>query len=246
MIARATDADFFNRVLNHPAVRPDVADMGEGVIDASKLVANQAHQLLVDEHGGCIFLRYYEGCYEVHTAILPSGRGKWAKAFAEGVLRYMFTVTDAVEIITRVPQGHIAAKALTEIVGFRHHFTTLPETKFRGELVPCHVYNLWITDWAMRAPDMEDRGAKFHQWLNRQVKTGTPHRNDPAHNRIVGVALEMMLAGRARKAAIWYNRWAVAARHAQISLVSEAPPQVKFDAGLLTFAEDGVHFERAN
>jgi hypothetical protein len=56
----------------------------------------------------------------------------------------------------------------------------------------------------------------------------------------------MMLAGRVNKALIWYNRFSLAARHSMISLVGENPPQVRFDAGILTFAEDGIRFTHAN
>jgi hypothetical protein len=246
MLTQTKDASFFNRVLNHPAVRPDVADLGEGVLDVSAIVAKDSSILLTGEHGGCILYRYYEGCYEVHTAVLPSGRGRWAKELAEAVLHFMFTQTDCIEVITRVPQGHIAAKALTEAVGFHHHFTTLPECLFRSEKVPCHVYLLILMDWAMRAPGLEERGAQFHAWLNKQVTKGIPHDEDPAHNRVVGCALDMMMAGQIKKALIWYDRWALAARHPMISLVGENPPQVRFDAGILTFAEDGIRFTHAN
>jgi len=246
MLTQTKDATFFNRVLNHPAVRPDVADLGQGVLDMSAIVAKDTTVLLIGEHGGCMLFKYYEGCYEVHSACLPSGRGRWMKDFAEAVLHFMFTQTDCIEVITRVPKGHIAARALTEAVGFHHHFTTLPECLFRGAKVPCHIYLLALQDWAMRAPGLDERGAQFHAWLNRQVTSGTPHEDDPAHNRVVGAALDMMLAGRVNKALIWYNRWSIAARHSQIALVGTQPPQVRFDAGILTFAEDGIRFAHAN
>ncbi len=245
-LAQTKDAAFFNRVLNHPAVRPDVADLGEGALDVSALVAQNSTTLLTGEHGGCILFRYYQGCHEVHTAVLPSGRGKWALELAKTVLHHMFTATDCVEVITRIPQGHIAAKALAEAVGFRHHFTTPPECLFRGERVPCHIYMLTLQDWAMAAPGLEERGAQFHAWLNRQVSEGTPHADDPAHNRVVGVALDMLTAGNVSKAIVWYNRWSIAARHTLVSLVGENPPQIRFDAGILTFAEDGIRFSHAN
>jgi hypothetical protein len=233
-------------VLNAPEVREYVADMGDGYIDISSIVENPSTVLLAGEHGIFLLSKYYEGAYEVHSAVLRQGRGVWAKRAAEAVLHFMFTQTDCIEVITRVPQGHIAAKALTEAVGFHHHFTTPPECLFRSEKVPCHVYLLILMDWAMRAPGLEERGAQFHAWLNKQVTKGIPHDEDPAHNRVVGCALDMMMAGQIKKALIWYDRWALAARHPMISLVGENPPQVRFDAGILTFAEDGIRFTHAN
>lgn len=242
LIERATDAEFINDILNHPAVRPWVADASEGVLDVSSIAGNAANYCLVGDYGTCLFVQYYEGAYEVHTAIVPEGRGEWAKNFAEAVLHYMFTATDAIEILTRVPQGHIAAKALTEAVGFHHHFTTAPECLFRGQKVPCHIYMLALQDWAMRAPDMAEKGADFHDWLNASVK-GAPHEVDPAHNRVVGVALDMLVAGRTRKALVWYNRWSVAARHAPVRLLEDSPPQIMFDAGILTLRDGQFHLE---
>jgi hypothetical protein len=246
MIEIQTSADFANQILNHPAVRPDVADPAEGPIDIAPIVSNPAHLVLGGEYGVTVWLKYYEGCWEVHTAILPEGRGEWAKKFAEASLQHMFTATDCVEVVTRVPQGHLPARTLTLSCGFHEHFVTPPECLFRGGRVSATIYILSLQDWAMRNPVMLETGAAFHKWMNSVLKGGEPHLPDEAHNRVVGSAIEMVRAGQHRKGVIWYNRWAVAARHAQIALIEEKPVRIKFDAGILTFAEDTFSIERAH
>lgn len=246
MIEVQTSAAFANQVLNHPTVRPDVADPGDGTIDVSSIVTNPAHRVLGGEHGITVWLKYYDGCWEVHTAILPEGRGKWAREFAEASLRHMFAATDCVEAITRVPQGHVAAKALTLACGFHEHFVTPAECRFRGEKVPAVIYILSLQDWALRQPVLAKTGAEFHLWMNEQLRGGEPHAMDDAHNRVVGAALDMVRAGHHRKGVIWYNRWAISARHPQVVLIEESPVRIRFDAGILTFINGTFAIERAH
>jgi len=246
ILERTADAQQINAILNHPAVRPDVAGQDDGVLDVADVLARPGHVCLVGQHGGFLIVRYDAGIYEVHTAILPVGRGEWARDAAAECTRFMFTRTDCVDLITRVPQGHIAAKALTEMNGFRLQFTTPPDTLFRERLVPCHIYCLTIQEWATRAAGMEESGATFHAWLTAQVGEGhgAPHENDPAHNRVVGVTLAMVEAGQPLKGVVWYNRCAIAARHPTIGLLSLDPPQIRFDAGILTMTPQGLQFSR--
>lgn len=244
MLTRTIDAQQINAILNHPSVRPDVAEPKDGVLDLTAVAANPANIFLAGDHGGFVIFKYDAGIYEVHTAILPQGRGEWAKQASAECVNFMFTHTDCVDLITRVPQGHIAAKALTEMNGFRHEFTTPPDTMFRERLVPCHIYCLTIHEWAKRVEGMEELGAQFHEWLTAQVGEGTPHEPDPAHNRIVGVALAMAQSGQVAKGVVWYNRCSLAARHPTIALVGLDPPQIKFDAGILTVTPQGLQFSR--
>ncbi len=244
MIERTTDPQFLNRVLNDPSVRPWVADVADGVLDMTPAIAKQENVCLAGEHGVFFCYNYGGGLFEVHSAVLASGRGAWAKAAAKQVVEYMFTATECIEILTRVPQGHIGAKALAETTGFRHQFTTPPDCLYRGERVPAHIYSLTLQEWWVAAEGMEQRGAAFHAWLNSRVGNGQgePHPTDPAHNRIVAVAVAMAMAGRVRKGVVFYNSRCLVARHATISLVSET--QIRFDAGLLTFADGGIQYER--
>ena len=241
IIERVTSANRINAILNHPAVRPDVADIGDGVIDMSEKIVGTENVCLVGEYGAFFCFKFFTGTYEVHTQILPEGRGVWAKQFAVAGAHYMFAATDCVEILTRVPDGHVAAAVLTRSMGFRAQFSTPPECLFRGRRVACTIYALTIQDWAMSASD--EGGAMFHEWLNRQVAAGQPHDLDPDHNRIVSIALDMIKAGQVGKGVIWFNRWAAACRHEGITLIGLDPPRVRFDAGMLVFEDEQIRFE---
>jgi hypothetical protein len=239
VITVATAPDFANAVLNHPAVAPDV---GDAPLDVSKCVGDPNYRILSGEYGIFFVAKLFEGCWEVHTAILPEGRGEWTMKFAQEGAEHMFTATDCAELLTRVPSGHVAAWTLTHRMGFRYQFMTPPECLFRGKLVPVEVSSLSIQDWAAAALGMEERGARFHEWLNSKIE-GEPHAPDRDHNRVVGVTLAMIRAGQPVKGVVWYNRWAFSARHALISLVSLDPVQVRFDAGILTLRGDQIGIE---
>lgn len=244
MIERTTDAAWINSVLNHPDVGPWIDERNDGPIDISAYLESPFVLALRGDHGVFMVVKLDHGIYEVHTAILPEGRGPWARDFARSGAAYMFVGTDAVEILTRVPQPHGAARRLTLDTGFQLEFTTLAETRFRGKMVPVEVYRLSLQDWASSpgiAECSEPNGRTFHEWLNAQVGSGNgaPHADDPAHNRVIGVALSMIRAGQVTKGIVWYNRWAVLARHPTIALIENDPTRVKFDAGILTMAEDG-------
>lgn len=245
MIERAYDAEFLNRVANHPAVRPWVADVAAGELDMTPHVANQANVCLVGEHGAFFCFKFFEGCYEVHTQVMPEGRGEWTRRFADAGMRYMFTATDCVEILTRVPKGHVAAAALTRAVGFRPQFNTPAECLFRGERVPCSIHSLTIQDWSLSAPGVAETGEAFHSWLNQKI-TGNPHQPDHDHNRIVGITLGMMGSGQVAKGVVWYNRWAFSARHPPIGLISMTPPTIKFDAGVLVMEGGEIRLEQCH
>lgn len=242
IIKRAADAAFLNQVLNHPDVRPWVADMAEGPLDLSPAIANPNNVCLIGRHGAFMCFKVLPARYEVHTQVLPEGRGQWAAEFAQAGARYMFCATDAVEILTRVPQGHVAATALTRAMRFDAEFVTPPECLFLGRRVPATIYSLSLQAWAKFAPKAQEEGAKFHEWLNSQCG-GTPHPPDEAHNRIVGVSLAMIRAGQVAKGCAWYNRSAVLARHPSVELLGTDPPRVRFDAGVLVLEDGEIRLE---
>ena len=244
LIWRERSAERINMVLNHPVVRPYVADMGEGKIDISHLVANESNVLLMGEHGGCLCFCPQPGIYEVHTQVLPSGRGAWALDFVRAGASWMFTHTDAYEIMTRVSHGHVAAKALTLAAGMKYEFTRDDGPSFKGKNPPCDIYSYRIQDWVQHASGLVEKGQYLHERIQSEaVRLGVTtelHADDENHNRYAGAALEMAMAGKLRKAVLFYNRWAFAARHPLIGLVSETPPVIRFDIGLMTIRDGEI------
>lgn len=244
MVTRHITAKWMNAVLNDDAVRPWVADVAEGPLDITPQVANQDNVLLMGEHGGCFFIKTALGSYEVHTACLKSGRGKWIFAFARHAVSFMFTQTDAVEIMTRIPATHPAARMLAVKTGLRYEFTRDDHCLFMGENVPVDIYSFRIQDWMPNADGMQEIGHDFHEKLNAAVaasgQIGEPHADDPNHNQYIGACVLMLRAGQIHKGVACYNRWAFASRHQPVILLSMSPPTLKFDAGTIVFLGDDI------
>lgn len=242
-IERHRTAERINAVLNDPYVRPWVADESEGPLDIERQVSNEKNILLMGEHGGCMFFNLLPGIYEVHTQVARAGRGAWTRQLTEACALWMFTRSDAYEIMTRIPEGHIGARAAALAQGMRHEFTRDNECQFRGKLGDVHIHSFRVQDWLPTAPDLADIGAWFHDRLHAEARrlgiADQPHGDDDNHNRYVGAAYEMAVNGQIGKALTIYNRWALASRHPTIAVVSAEPLVVKFDIGYL-------HFERGD
>lgn len=241
---RETEASGVNAILNHPEVRPWVADMGDGPIDISASVENLDNILLMGEHGAIFFFCILPGTYECHTQILPSGRGAWAAKFAISVLDWMFSRSNAWEVTTRVPAGHIGALALAKSVGFRHEFVSMEPCQFRGQTVTASILRVSIHDWLARSALYFDLGDKLHQQMAVEaLRLGVstpPHHEDIYHNAVAGCAIELARNGLMTKAIILYNRWSVLARHRLISVVSSDPPVIQMDIGKMRIKETGI------
>lgn len=226
-----------NEIVNHPEVRPWVADPSEGVLDLTAAARNRDNVLLMGEHGCCLCFKLMPGLYEVHTQILPEGRGRWALAFVKAGATWMFENTDAFEVVTRVPHGHPAARTLTVAAGMRLEGTRPDGCKFNGVVTPAEIYSLRIQDWLVRADHLIAVGRGVHEEMHRQAHakgvTATPHEDDENHNRIVGATFNITLGGYVEKAVALYNRWAAMARHPLIQLVSVLPPVIRFDIGTM-------------
>lgn len=228
-IKRRYDATFLNKVLNHPAVYPMVKGNAEGPIDASAIAADPANILLCGEQGAIVFVCHQGGLYEAHTQVLPDGRGAWSLRFVRAALHWLFTHTSAVEVVTRCPHGNIPALALAKRVGGRFQFTNPNGWIIDGKQVPADIYSLTIVDWMRQAPGLEERGHWFHEVLEAEYRrlgalNASPHPDDDTHDRYVGMACEMILGGMPHKAAAFYNRWAVMAGYAPISIIKETHP----------------------
>lgn len=247
-IWREHDAKRLNAILNDPAVRADVADAAEGRLDCSSQAENPNNYLLAGAHGACLFFYLSPGIYEVHSQVVAAGRGRWMAEFAALAVQWMFTRSPAWEITTRVPVGHIAAKALTIKTGFRLEFTRPDQCRFRGAAVPVEIYRLSIHDWVEGSAWAESAGRRFHTQLEaeaRRIGVKDPqHADDPQHNRIAGAAVEMARYDQVVKAVLAYDRWAFIARHAPITLVSQRPPVVKMDIGKLEILPRGIKVTR--
>lgn len=98
-------------MVNDPAVRPFVGPEDIGELDFAPLIRPE-NWVLMGEHGGFALLWSAPGVYEVHTFVLPSGRGQWARQAASDGIAYA-RENGARMLWTRVPPDlpHVAAYA---------------------------------------------------------------------------------------------------------------------------------------
>lgn len=188
LIRRDPVGDICNAIINHAAVRPFMTSVNDGALDVRPLAHDARGVLLIGEPAFGCFLCYrvMDGVYEVHAGVLPGGRGAWCLEFGLSAVRHMFTTTDAIEILTRIPQGHIGTIALAKRTGFKERWTR-PHCRFRGQDVPYTVWSVVMQDWW--PVDDDERAA---------------------------VLKEMIAAGQTLKAQNWHMRWAFLSRDGMV------------------------------
>jgi hypothetical protein len=240
VIRRSFDPTLLNAVANHPEVRPWLG--GDGEIDFTPLLDNAANVALVNEHGGWLQVYLDHGLYEVHSQFLPEGRGDLV-ADMRAALRYMFTQTDCIELVTRVPDGNLAAKGLARAAGFREAFRREACWKTPSGMVGVSFQTLPLWRWMMMDDEALARGQWFHDALEQHKATlARPppiHADDEAHDRAVGASVLMFQAFNPHKAVASYNRWASFAGYAPIRLVSLAPLIIDVVDALVTMTATG-------
>ena len=243
-LTRVYDATKINEVVNDPSVYPWVHGPVVGEMDLTPIIDNRHNICLMGEHGGFLYLALLPGLYEIHSQVLPSGRGQWAASAAMESLEYMFTRTDAVELLTRVPHGNIGAKALARKSGLRFMFSRPKSWVMDHGLVDSDIYSITIQDWVNSAPGMVEKGQWFHRRLEEEYRNmGSQHHvhdEDFNHDRHVGVAVSMILGGQANKGMVFYNRWARMAGYHPISVVSENPTIVDIQESVLLIKDDDL------
>ena len=234
LVRRTFDPAFLNSVANHPEVRPWL--QGEGDLDITHQAFNPANFVLQSEFGGFVLLRHEPGRYEVHSQFLPGHGTHPAKAML-AAQEWMFTRTDCVAIVSKVPAGNKRAKGFAMIGGLRTIFE-----RDDAVLGPCEYVELTIADWAMRTPTLESHGHRFHDFTRNLG--WADHPVDPAHERAVGGALLMVERGQVAKGVAFYNRWARLAGYPESTLVSESPPVIDMSVGgeicVLGMGESGM------
>jgi hypothetical protein len=177
------------------------------------------------------------GVYEAHTQVLPEGRGAWALQMAHAAVLWLFAGTDAVELLTRVPHGNRPALALTKAMHGEFDFTCKKGWVYDGKIVACDIYSMPIQTWMRTAPNLVERGRWFHESLKREYRRigqlDHIHDDDDVHDRYVGVAVEMILAGQVVKGAMLYNRWAALAGYEPLQIVNFDPLMIDISESVL-------------
>lgn len=242
-IARTRDARRLNEIANHPDVRPWLG--GDGPIDLTGVLAQPENMAGITDNGGFVAVALGRGRYEVHSLFLPSrSRGEAVRAMRAAV-DYIFSASDAVDLITKVPNGNAAAAGLARLAHFALMCTPLVPWS-NGQTIPMACSILSIDRWAVTTPIAVALG----RWLHEQfaaVKAGAqsmlgPHSDDDdAHDRLAGAAVLMVAAGNARKAEQFYNRWADVARYPPMRVLRDHPTVI--DLGGMVIEARGREME---
>lgn len=241
----ARNADFINRLLNDPSIKPAVRGRERGELDLSAAVPSERVVALEGRHGAMLFHHRQPGLFEMHTMVLPEGRGDWTIAFVRGCLRWMFARTEAIELFSRVPRGNLAALALVRNFHLVYEFSNPRGWFVDDSPVPAAIYTIHVDAWVRSADGLQERGRWFHDKLKSELarfgKSEAAHPDDEVHDRYVGAACEMAMAGQPLKAVAFYNRFAAMADYRPIRIVDLSPLTVDVGTGWLIF-RDGDFF----
>lgn len=219
----------YERIANHASVLPHIVQAGAGPVDLAPFFENPAN--IGFHFGDCAFLVHCleQGVYEVHSMALPVARGPKVCEAATLAIRFMFFATEAMELLTRVADGNLAATALTHKVGFSHEFSRPKAWATADGPKDVQFYAMRYPEWVKHQDWLRKNGEWFHSILGE-----VEHDDDPAHDLYVGAALEMVLAGQPDKGCFLYNRWARFARYEPIEIVGRDPLEINVKTHLLT------------
>lgn len=197
MIRRTMNPEALNALANHPDIRPFIGGDGESVLDLSAQVRDPKNVALLADCGAWMLFHLAPGEFELHTMFLPAGRGKTYFSQAKEALRWMFTRTDATEIMTKCPDANPATRMAALLMGFRERFH-LDDAWPDGSGVGHYAFT--IDDWIARDTEALKVGTKF------LADVDLPHKPDMA--RIIGASALVMMSGQVLKGLQLWNRWA--------------------------------------
>jgi hypothetical protein len=115
---RTRDAALLNSVVNHPSIRPHIGARDAGDLDMTALLDCDRNICLVNDHGGFLYHWVAPGVFEVHTFILPEGRGEAAKVAARKSLDAMTREYGADMVWTRIRPSDAHTVRFAEAAGF--------------------------------------------------------------------------------------------------------------------------------
>lgn len=118
MMQRCFDVARINGLVNDPSIRPHIGGDGESPLDLTAAVTDKQNIFLLDKHGGFAFTWSAPRTYEVHTFILPEGRGPAALDMALTARSWM-EEHFADHLWTRVHPDAANVRAFTLKAGFR-------------------------------------------------------------------------------------------------------------------------------
>lgn len=242
-IRRSFDASEINSIINDPDVFEFVTVPGLERIDATELVADPRNVLIMAEGGGILFLWQEPGIYEVHTNFLKAHRGLHALGVSLAAYRWMFTHTDCMTLLTRVPAFNKAADRFCALVGATKEFERKAVWPSKDGSVDMAFWSLRYDDWLKQTPDLIVSGRAFHDHLDAEfarhgVERKNAHADEDCHDLNAGAAAEMIYGGQPEKGVILYNRWARFAGYGLIALIARTPLVLDIGDAVLQVLDD--------
>lgn len=233
---RSLDPAEINAIFNDPEVFRWIKLPGLEKIDATDLVFELRNYFLI-ANGGCLAFIYQEpGVYEVHNNFLKEFRGRNALRESMAAIYWMFTHTDCMTLLTKVPEFNKGAEVMSRAVGGTKDFERKNTWPTDDGSVDVSYWSLKYEEWVKRTPSLMGVGREFHDSLEVQLARHGVTENHPdedCHDLYVGACVETIRGGQPDKAVALYNRWAKFAGYETISLVSRDPIIIDISSAIL-------------
>lgn len=239
---RFFDASEINRVCNHEKVRPFLGGDLDTPLDLTGILENTSNIGLTCDGFYAVYVQMVPGHYEIHTMVDPLSPPTDTVAAACATLQYMFTTTNCVEVVTRVPDSNRRARKLAEAAGMVKEFRVSRGWQVSGTVEECDILTLPLTAWIAKAPGLEAWGEEFHRQVDEACSRAkverAEHPDDDNHDRYAGAAFLMTKGGQVAKATFAYNRWAAVAGYKPIACINVKPLIVHIGDMALEIHED--------
>lgn len=245
-LRRTFDPIEVNIILNDPSVFPTISVPGLDFIDITPVIEDERNIVLMVDRGCLVFSCYEPGTYEVHTNFLKpegkTGNGPYILNACLAAYRWMFTKTDCLVLLTKIPAFNRAAIFGAPLAGWTKQFERKAVWPTKDGPVDMSYWMLPYLDWVRKTPDLINSGKEFHNKLEleflRHGKTEKQHQDDDCHDLHVGACAEMLMAGQLNKAVALYNGWARFADYGTIELKSHSPAILDIGNALLQITAD--------
>lgn len=237
---RTFEATLLNEIANDPRVRPNLL-APEGPIDLTGQIGNPANVTIVNRSGGFIAIQMTPMLYECHTIFTPE-KESFADVLtlAHEAQTYMFTHTQATELITRVADGNRGA----DIAARKARFKEIGRQKNLAPGVDAAILRVGIDDWALSSTESKVEGWSFHNLIAEAKaaagKADSVHEDDDRHDKFVGAALLMAKSGQTMKAFMFYNRAAFIYGYEPIRMVNDSPAILDTGDAVITIVKGDV------
>lgn len=235
---RTLDPEPFNRIFNDPEIRPWMG-YGTEPRDLTPVVRDTANFCFLTpcSQGGYIVARLADGLYVAHTLALPAARGKPMLRLMDDGFRYMFTATDAEEIVTTCPDGNAMGARWADRAGFVETHRRENAFPLGDQLVGASYRSLLYRDWVVRDRLNIGLGEMFHERLHAENPALVAHPEDKVHDAWVGATLAGCGEGNIVKSIRLFNRWAVQTGYMPAAILSERPPVIDTGDAIMTMIE---------